>query len=166
MSRVPFPSQAWFDEYKDAINNNEEYAEAAADWGVGFDGDFLFITENMPTDEIDMDALPDDLREELEQYVDDDTGYTYVGLEGGECTDAYLIEDPDDVEAGFILRADYDVWKDLLRGDIGAIDGMMSGKFELEGDMNKVMQYSQAAATLTDISAGIDSYFIDEEYAK
>jgi putative sterol carrier protein len=165
MSEVPFPSQAWFDQYKNAINENEEYGEAAADWGVGFDGDFLFITENMPIDGIDMDALPDDLREEMETYVDGDTGYTYVGLEGGNCTDAYLIEDPDDVEAGFILRADYDVWKQLLRGDIGAIDGMMSGKFDLEGDMNKVMQYSQAAATLTDISTSIDSYFVDEKYS-
>lgn len=165
MSEVLFPSQAWFDEYKHAINENEEYGEAAADWGVGFDGDFLFITENMPIDGIDMDALPDDLREEMETYVDGDTGYTYVGLEGGNCTDAYLIEDPDDVQAGFILRADYDVWKQLLRGDIGAIDGMMSGKFELEGDMNKVMQYSQAAATLTDISAGIDASFVDETYS-
>lgn len=165
MSEVPFPSQAWFDEYKDAINNDEEYAEAAADWGVGFDGDFLFITEGMPIDDIDMDALPEDLREEMDQYVDGDTGYTLVALEGGKCTDARLIEDPDDVEAGFILRADYGVWKDLLRGNIGAIDGMMSGKFELEGDMNKVMQYSQAAAQLTDISASIDCYFVDEKYS-
>lgn len=164
MSELAFPSQAWFDEYRAAINADEEYGEAAADWGVGFDGDFLFITEGMPVDDIDMGSLPDDLREEMDQYVDGDTGYTYVGLEGGDCTDAYLIESPDDVQAGFVLRADYDVWKDLLRGDIGAIDGMISGKFDLEGDMNKMMQYSQAAATLTEISAGIDCVFVDEEY--
>jgi len=165
MSEVPFPSQAWFNEYKDEINSDEEYAEAAADWGVGFDGDFLFITENMGTDDIDMDALPEDLQQEMDQYVEGDTGYAFVGLEGGKCTDARLVESPDDVQAGFILRADLEVWKDLLRGNIGAIDGMMSGKFELEGDMNKVMQYSQAAATLTDISTRIDAYFVDEKYS-
>jgi hypothetical protein len=31
--------------------------------------------------------------------------------------------------------------------------------------MNKVMQYSQAAAQLTDISSGIDCYFVDEKYS-
>jgi putative sterol carrier protein len=166
MSELVFPSQAWFDEYRAAINDDDEYAEMASDWGVGFNGDFLFITENMPLDEIDMDALPDEIQREMDEYVDGDTGYAFVGLEGGECTDARLVESPDAVDAGFILRGDLATWKDLLRGDIGAIDGMMSGAFDLEGDMNKVMQYSQSAAQLTEISSSIDCTFADEEQAK
>lgn len=166
MSELVFPSQAWFDEYRQAINDDDEYGEMASDWGVGFNGDFLFVTENMPVDEIDLDAAPDEIAEEMEEFVDGDTGYAFVGLEGGDCTEARLVSSPDDVDAGFILRGDLAVWKDLMRGDIGAIDGMMSGAFELEGDMNKVMQYSQAAAQLTEISAGIDCVFADEEYAE
>ena len=37
-----FPSQAWFDEYRERINADDEYAEAAADWDIDFGGDFVF----------------------------------------------------------------------------------------------------------------------------
>lgn len=164
---ILFPSQAWFTEYRHRINDDAEYAEMSGDWGVDFDGDFIFEMTNMPLDEIDDDALPQELRAELEEYVDEETGtgYGLLGLEGGECTHAELVSSLDDVEFGFKMVADFETWKELVSGRIGAIDGMMSGKFELEGDMQKVMQYSDSASRLTELSASIDATFIDEAYA-
>jgi len=166
---VYFPSQDWFAVYKRRINEDEEYAEQGSDWGVEFNGDFIFEMRDMPIDEMDTDAMPDGLRQELDQYVSEENGtyvgHSFVGLEGGKCTDARLVESPDEVDVGFVLSADNDTWKDLMRGDVGVVDGMMSGQFEIEGDMQKVMQYSQAAVTLTDIAAGIDAEFADEEFA-
>ena len=36
---------------------------------------------------------------------------------------------------------------------------MMSGEFEIEGDMQKVLQYSQAAVEMTETGRGIDTEF-------
>lgn len=167
MSDLLFPSQAWFDEYRRRINEDEEYAELADEWGVGFDGDLVFEMTDMPIDDLDHDAMPADLREELETYVDQETGtgQALLGLEGGECTSAELLETLDGVDYGFKLSASFDVWKDLVSGDIGAIDGMMSGQFELQGDMQKILGASDASARLTEISTQIDATFVDEKFA-
>lgn len=165
MSDLVFPSQAWFDEYERRINEDEKYADLASDWGVGFNGDILFEMTDMPVDEIDLDALPDDLRDELEAYVlPGDEGYSILGLEGGECTGADFLESREAADEGFVMSAEYDVWKELVTGKIGAIDGMMSGKFELEGDMQKILSHSDSAARLTELSSSIDAAFVDEAY--
>lgn len=165
---VYFPSQKWFAIYEERINENEEYAEKASDWGTDFNGDFIFEMRDMPIDEIDTEAMPEDLREDLERYVNEENGsyvgYGYLGLEGGKCTGAELIEDTDEVDVGFVLSADSDTWKQLMRGEIGVVDGMMSGQFDIDGDMQKVMQYSQSAVLLTDTAADIDAKFADEEF--
>ncbi|MFB6143488.1 MAG: SCP2 sterol-binding domain-containing protein [Halorientalis sp.] len=168
---IPFPSQEWFDEYKEAINSNEEYAEKSEGWGVDFNGDFIFKMTEMPVDDLDIDSMPEFLQEELDQYVNETdsegyVGYSFVALEDGECTAAELIEDPDEVDEGFVLTGTYENWVELTKGNIGAVDGMMSGKFELDGDMQKVLQYTDSATLLTDISASLDSEYAHEAYAK
>jgi putative sterol carrier protein len=165
---VYFPSQAWFAEYEEQINDHDAYAEAASDWGVGFNGDFIFEMRDMPIDELDTEAMPESLRSDIEEYVQQEgeeyVGYGYLGLEGGECTEAYLVESEDEVDAGFKLTADNDTWKDLINGDIGAVDGIMSGSFDIDGDMQKVMQYSQAAVHLTESATRIDAEYADETF--
>ena len=163
---IVFPSQAWFDQYKNEVNGDAEYADVSEGWGVDFNGDFIFKMTDMPVDDIDEDALPADIEEELETYVDGGTGQAFVGLEDGECTEAYLIESADEVEEGFVLTGTYDNWVELIRGNIGAVDGLMSGKFELDGDMQKVLQYSDAATLLTEDAGKVDAVFAHEEYAK
>ncbi|MFB6179363.1 MAG: SCP2 sterol-binding domain-containing protein [Halorientalis sp.] len=163
---IVFPSQAWFDEYKNNVNADEEYADVSEGWGVDFNGDFIFKMTDMPIDDIDIDALPEDLQDELDQYVEDGVGQAFVGLADGECTDAFLIESADEVEEGFVLTGTYDNWVELIRGNIGAVDGLMSGKFELDGDMQKVLQYSDAATLLTENAGKVGGVFAHEEYAK
>lgn len=167
MTDLLFPSQAWFTEYRERINGDEQYAEMASDWGVGFDGDLVFEMTDMPLEDLDYEAMPTELRAELDEYVDEETGtgYALLGLEAGECTSAEFVTGLDGVEYGFVMSATLDVWKDLVSGNIGAIDGMMSGQFELQGDMQKILQQSDSAARLTEISTEIDAAFVDERYA-
>lgn len=40
---------------------------------------------------------------------------------------------------------------------MGAIEGIMSGQFELDGDLNTLMQYQDAATTLVEHCAEIDT---------
>ena len=171
MSQVAFPSQAWFDEYKDGINGHDEYNEKSSGWGVDFNGDFIFKMTDMPVDSLDIDAMPEELQEEMDQYISESggdgyVGQAFVGLEDGECTEAYLIESEDEVDEGFVLSGTYETWVDLIKGNIGAVDGMMSGKFDLEGDMQKVLQYTDSATILTEIAGGVDAYFAHEEYGQ
>jgi putative sterol carrier protein len=136
---IDFPSEEWFEEYAHRVNESEDYSESGAGWGVDFNGDFVYAYEAD-------DRLPE-------------TRYFFVGLHDGGVTDTYEVEDLEEADAGFVLRGAYSDWIDLNEGDIGAVDGMMSGVFELEGDMQKVMQYTQAAVDLTDIASEISTNY-------
>jgi len=161
---LTFPSEAWFVEYGERINASDEYRESASDWGVGFDGDFLFVMTDVPVDELS--DLPEDLAAEMETYIVDGTGYGFLGLEGGECTRAEFVthDDPRVEAVGFVMTATYDVWSQVIHGEMGAVDGLMTGQFDLDGDMQKIMAYSEAATLLTDLSAEIDAETVTERY--
>jgi putative sterol carrier protein len=135
-----YPSEAWMEAYRERLNASETYAEAATGWGVEFDGDFVF---HLRAD----DALPEDR-------------YFLLGLEDGRCTAVREIGDPDGVEYGFLMRGAYGDWKRLNEGEIGAIDGLLSGRFDIEGDMQKVMQYSEAAAAMTEASREVETEYV------
>ena len=147
---VDFPSDGWIEEWKERLNENDEYAEAASDWGVGWNGDFVFTIE---VDDEFVDEFPD-------MVGDDDKIHYYVGLEGGECTDAHRVEDLDEVDYGFELIGTYDNWKKLAKGEIGAIDSLMSGKFDLNGDMQRVMQYSDGAVKMVESATEIETEYL------
>ncbi len=160
-----FPSDQWLDEYRERLNDDDEYSEYASGWGVDFNGDFVFVVEELPVDEIDIDALPGDIQDLLEEYVDSENrGYAFIGLTDGNCTDARLVKNPDDVTHGFRLIATYNQWKELINGKIKPTEGLMSGALELEGDMQKVMQYTQGAERLAEVASEIDTEYIDDEY--
>ena len=107
--------------------------------------------------------MTNSLATELDRYVmEKDGSYVvdaFLGLEGGECPAARLVEGPDDVDPGVTLTADDDTWKQLMAGEIGVLDGMMPGQLEIDGDMQESTQYSQAAVRLTEIDAEIDANF-------
>jgi putative sterol carrier protein len=139
---VTLPSQAtdWIELYGEQLTESEEYSTAGEGWGVGFNGDFLF------------DIQPDDV-------YDGDPLYFYLALEDGVCHDAYVTEDPATEDWGFAFRGKYSDWKGLVYGDVDPVEGLMSGTFDLDGDMQKVMQYSQAAIVMTEAAADIDTEF-------
>ncbi|PSP44794.1 sterol carrier protein [Halobacteriales archaeon QH_10_70_21] len=138
--KVPGDGDARIREYGELLDENEADDEADADWGVGFDGDFLFVVE------------PDDA-------YDGEPVSFFLGLEDGDCTAAYEVSDPDDEEYGFVFRGPYTDWKRLFEGELGPVDGMMSGEFDIEGDMQKMLQYSEAAVEMTETGRGIDTEF-------
>lgn len=147
---VDFPSDEWIDEWKEQLNSNDEYAEKASDWGVGWNGDFIFTIE---VDEEAQDEFP-------ELVGDNEKVHYFIGLEGGECTEAYQVDDLEGVEYGFEIIGPYENWKALAQGEIGAIDSLMSGKFELQGDMQRVMQYSDGAVEMVETATDIETNFI------
>lgn len=133
---IEFPSEEWINEFCRRINQNEEYREKGSEWGVDFNGDFVFVIE------------PDDGLDEHE--------YFFIGFEGGECTGARKLDDPDEVEYGFKYIGEYSNWKKLVEGAVGPIDGLMTGKFGLEGDMSKVLEFNESAQIIIEEVEAID----------
>jgi putative sterol carrier protein len=70
-----FPSEQWLERYREQLNANERYAADSEGWGVDFDGDFLFVVQNLPLEETTVGDLPDDLVDPLVaefETLDDD----------------------------------------------------------------------------------------------
>ncbi|WP_335999805.1 SCP2 sterol-binding domain-containing protein [Halorientalis halophila] len=108
-----------------------------------------------------MPDIMDDLLDELEENVTDDgTVYAWIGLEDGGCYDTATMRSLDERDYGFVLTGDFDEWVDLVSGDLDVVEAIMSGKLELDGDMQKILQYSDAALSMTDVASGLDKRFL------
>jgi putative sterol carrier protein len=138
--KLPSEADQWIAEYRDKLNESEEYTQAGEGWGVGFNGDFLFHIQ------------PDD-------SYDGEPVYLYIAVEDGSCHNSYVTEDPDGEDWGFAFRGGAENWKKLIESDLDPVEGMMDGTFDLDGDMQKVMQYSQAAVVMTELASDIDTEF-------
>lgn len=135
-----FPSDEWFVELQDRLNGNETYNQQAEGWGVDFDGDFIFTLQ------------PDGQLTETVQY--------FIGLEDGSCTEVHRVDDPAVEDNGFEMIGDYSSWQKLVRDELGAIEGIMSGDFELQGSMNTLLKYQDAATTFVGTCSEIDTEFV------
>lgn len=136
---IRFPSDEWFEELKTRLNENEEYERQAEGWGVDFNGDYILTIQ-------------------AGNGLDETVQY-FVGLKDGKCTEVHRVEDPAEEDNGFELIGSYDTWKRLVRGDLGAIEGLMSGDFEMEGSMNTLLKYQDAATTFVEQCDEIDTEF-------
>lgn len=102
-----------------------------------------------------------DLIEQVDQYiVDGDTVYAFIDLYDSECREVAVVTSLDEREHGFVISGEYDDWKDLVGGEAGIIDQLMGGVMDLDGDMQKILQYSDAAVRLTDVAADTESRFL------
>lgn len=116
-----FPSDAWIKELSSQLNESESYERSAKDW----EGDFLFIVE------------PD------EAY--DHTTYLYLGLRHGKSTGAATVGSEGERETEFVIRAPYSTWRQVIEGELDPIQGMMTKRLKLSGNMMKIMRYPKAA---------------------
>jgi len=131
-----FPSEEWINLFKDAVNKNEAYADAAKDW----EGDFLFI------------ATPDD-------KLDAETVF-WVDLWHGKCREVGVVPSRDAKKTEFIYEGKYGNWVKLINGEIGPIRGLLTRKFKLTGSMAKIMKYTRAASELVGCASKVPTEFL------
>ncbi|MFB6141731.1 MAG: SCP2 sterol-binding domain-containing protein [Halorientalis sp.] len=229
-----FPTTAWLEKYQHALTADEEFSDISEGWGVGWNGDFVFEIRDLPIEEHQVQDLPDEVwqaleqattqlpEETLENVVDDapeqvqenienrsgtlheravaeiketrivdapekvwpgmrnlmpdvvnglldqleenvtEEGHVYawIGIEDGECYETTTMQRIDEREKGFIITGEYEQWIDLVSGDLDVVEGIMSGALELDGDMQKILQYSDAAIRMTDVAAELDKRFL------
>lgn len=168
-----FGSPEFFEEYKDAINGNEDYAEAASDW----EGSFLFVVEldeetkeaftnltKMAEDNEEVEAMIENMVEGYEFTARDleegkvDELAVYLDLWHGKCREIKT-KDIGEIDADNELRGPYDVWKMVAIGEIDPVQAIMQNKLDLEGDLTKIMRYTRGAQELVESVKSIDTQF-------
>jgi putative sterol carrier protein len=136
-----FPSEEWIQAWHRTVNRDDVYRRAGAGWGVDFDGNVLF---HLQAD----DRLPEDR-------------YFSVRLDDDAVDDCREVDAPDSTDHGLVLRGSYADWVRLTTGEIGAAEGLMTGVFELEGDVQGIVGsgHSTAAARLVELLAEVDTEY-------
>jgi putative sterol carrier protein len=136
-----FPSKEWLDAYAERINGSSEYREAAATW----EGDIAYVFEAEPDK-----GVPDDV-------------WSWLDLWHGECRGArYGIHEDEGTKATFIIRAPYSRWKEVIKGELDPVKGMMQGKLKLSGDLPTIVRYVKAANELVNLAGSVPTEFVAE----
>jgi putative sterol carrier protein len=137
----PFPSREWMDEYVRRVRESEAYRRAAAGW----EGDLCFVFEAEPDR-----GVPEPVR-------------VWLDLWHGEVRDyRYGVPAEEGARARYVVLAPYSRWKEVIRGELDPIRGILQGKLKLKGDLPTVLRYVQAATELVKVAASVPTEFVDE----
>jgi len=136
---VPFGTPAWAEAFERAINASSEYRNAGARWGVGFNGNLLFVYE------VDA-ALPRAL-------------HLLVRLSGGRCEGCGWVESARHPDAGFVLRAPFSLWREILEGRTLAATAILTGKLKAEGDTLRLLKHAGAHRSLIHCAGTVPTEF-------
>jgi putative sterol carrier protein len=134
---LEFPSDAWIKELSRQLNESEAYEKSAKDW----EGDFVFVVES--------------------DQAYDNTAYLFLGLYHGKSPDAAMVTSEDERETEFTLRAPFGVWRRVIEGELDPIQGMMTKKMKVQGNMMKIMRYPKAAKEIVSCCALVPTDFGD-----
>jgi putative sterol carrier protein len=139
---LDFPSAEWCAAYKDAINANGGYKQAAKDWTYGV---VAMVVKADPALKIDHDMA------------------MWLDVHQGACKDCRLVTADEAQKADFMLVADYSKWKSVIRGELDPTKGMMQGKLKLtKGHMPTMVKFVNASKELVVSTQKVPTKFRDE----
>ena len=131
-----FPSEEWVQEYAKKLNGSQAYREAGKAW----EGDILFVVE-------EDEAFPQ-------------TVYIYLDLYHGECRKAQYADSVEGApKAVYAYRGPYSNWRDLIGGRVDPIQGLLNGKFRLDGSLMEIMKYIRAAKEMVSTATTVETEF-------
>ena len=136
---VRFGSAEWAAALADEINGSSEYRNAAAQWGVGFNGDILL--------EFKADGGSSAPRSLL------------VRLAGGACQGAEFVDPAAAAASGFGLEAPFLLWKEILERRTLAATAILTGRMKVRGDKTILLRHIAAHRALIHCAASLDTRF-------
>jgi len=136
---VRFATPAWCQALRDALNGSSEYRNAAASWGVGFNGNLLFAFEAGGGLEAPL--------------------YLLLTLAAGRCEGAAFVPGPTHPDAGFTLRAPFPAWREILERRTLAAAAILTGKMKVEGDTITLLRHAGANRALIHCTASVPTEF-------
>lgn len=131
-----FPSKEWVDAFVEKLNSSPDFAEAGENW----EGDIVFIIEadeNCPR-----------------------TCCVYLDLFKGKCRKYEYLEKCEETttpRSEFKYKGPYRNWVKLINKEIDPIQGIITGKFNLEGPLMEIIKYRKAAKEIVNIAATIET---------
>jgi putative sterol carrier protein len=135
-----FPTEEWFQAYIEAIDASDEYTEYAATW----EGDVIIHVEAEPDKGLVADV------------------HGLLDLWHGGCRGGGIVDEERAATAEFVVRAPYSRWKDVIRGDLEPVKGLVQGKLRVRGDLPKILRYVKGTQELAHIAGQVDTTFPDE----
>jgi putative sterol carrier protein len=133
---VKFPSEEWTREYVVKLNSNPKYEDAARNW----EGAITFVVE--PDDSFPQNA------------------FIYLDLYHGKCRDAkFAFAEADVPVAEYKYSGPYNNWRRLINKEIDPIQGLLTGKFRLQGSMMKIMRFTKAAKEMVSTASLVQAEF-------
>ncbi len=126
-----FPSAEWASAYREALNAEPEYADAARAW----EGDILLLVR--PDD-----TAPNGEGIHLDHYH-------------GSCRAATFVADPRAVPSEFVYEGSRADWGRMIRREIDPVKSILDGTFRIKGNMAKAMRFTRAAKVLVETAGKI-----------
>jgi len=111
-----FPSPEWLEKLVEKLNADEQYACIAKNW----EGDMACVFEP---------GGP--LREQQIYYLD---------LWHGKCRKAAILKDLAEVKPAFILKASYENFARVVKGELDPMQAMLTRKLQVQGSMAYMMR--------------------------
>ncbi len=138
---LPFPSAAWAEAYREAINQNAAYKKSAADWDQGA---------------IALVASPDQAAGLTEPHG------MILDLSHGTCHGVVYTTDRAQIDATpFVIEASYPEWKAVIRGELDPIRAMLGGQLKLtRGHLPTIIRDVEGSKQLVLSASKIDTEFL------
>jgi putative sterol carrier protein len=130
-----FGTDEWIKACMQEINKSQAYEKSALDW----EGDFYFV------------VAPDKIYDKVAIY--------YLDLWHGKCRAASLVEDESQFSPAFRMETSDANWKAIVDKKLDPIQGMMTRKIKLSGNMAKIMRYVKAAQELVNCATRVPTEF-------
>lgn len=139
MSHRPFTAP-WATAFRAIIEEDAAYQAAAAKWTWPV----ALVLEAAPAH-----GYPEPVALEL-------------ALDRGRCASAELRR-VEDVTAPFVLRAPYETWKAVVRGEVDAIAAVTRGRIKVQGPLATLLMHARAATALVACARAVPTRFPDED---
>jgi putative sterol carrier protein len=137
---LQFPSAAWANAYKDAINQNALYKKSAANWDQGA---IALVCLAAP-----------------ELGVPQAIGMVF-DLMHGECRGVEYTDDRAQIDrTPFVIEASFAQWKSVIRGETDPIRAMLQGQLKLaKGHLPTIIKDVEGSKQLVLSASKIDTEF-------
>lgn len=159
------PVYAVFDELDDDLRSSipEDVLDLLRDAEALFEKDPTY--EEIPTVmSADIrEILPEHLEsllQQMEDFVDEERNvYAYIAMNDGSVSEIDVLDDPQDRQAGFLLRGNYWHWEQFIEG-VDVVETVLRGELDPVGDMTRLLSYTDALQEMGDTAAAIETDYL------